>query len=212
MSRISGQKRAQHATQRMDVSTLKQVLRDERVWAGRGKVIKPEGASSHWSVDTTGGKRRLLVEVELMPSGQDITCKLATVGGGAGKGLWFVPAVGSIVRVQLADGALDGYPAIVAVEDCGAADSDITDGRALLVAADIVLKGATKLGGVDATEAVPLGTTQSTALNALADALSVYISAIQSIADPSGTATSTLAGVITTFKARADLSTIVKVK
>lgn len=117
--RISSPKRGRKTAIRMDVSDLKCVLRDERVWAGRGKVFKPEDAASHVEVDTANGKRRVLVHVEMLPSGQDLTCKLATCTSGPGLGLWFVPKVGTVVRVELADGAIDGCPAIVAVEDTG---------------------------------------------------------------------------------------------
>jgi len=104
---------------RMDLSDLKHVTADHRIYGYRARVIKPADASSHWRIVSKGGKRRCLVEVETIPGSQDLTCKLSTVAGGAGTGLWFIPKVGTIVRVHVEEGQIDGYPAIVAIEDSG---------------------------------------------------------------------------------------------
>lgn len=120
-------------TQRMDLSTLREVLKDPRVWSFRGRVVKPEGAASHWQIVTKGGKRRVLVEVETIPALMDLTCKLATVAGGSGTGIWFIPKVGTIVRVEVEEGQLDGYPAIVAVEDSGGFPDRAGDEQVVMV-------------------------------------------------------------------------------
>jgi hypothetical protein len=120
------------ATKRPDLSNLKHVLRDERVWCFRGKVFAPDG-QSHWFIDTDGGERRVYVHVQAIPSGLDVTCKLATCAGGAGTGLWFIPRAGTNVLVDVSDGAIDGFPAIVAVEDSGGFPDRAGDTRVVMV-------------------------------------------------------------------------------
>jgi hypothetical protein len=121
------------ASKRMDLSNLKHVLRDERVWCFRGEVFAP-GGQSHWFVDTDGSERRVYVNVQALPSGLDVTCKLGTCSSGAGTGLWFIPKVGTKVVVDISDGAIDGFPVIVGVEDSGGFPDRAGDTRVVLVA------------------------------------------------------------------------------
>ena len=120
------------ATKRMDLSNLRHLLKDDRTWCVRAKVYAPDGGS-HWRVDTSGGGRRVLVEVEAIPSGLDLTCKLGTCSSGAGTGLWFIPKVGTIVVVDISDGQVDGFPTIVGVEDSGGFPERAGDTRVVMV-------------------------------------------------------------------------------
>lgn len=130
MSRLPPTRKS--ATKRMDLSNLQHVLRDSRVWCVRGKVFAPDG-QSHWRVDTDGSKRRVLVNVEVFPSGLDLTCRLGTCSSGAGTGLWFIPKVGTIVVVDIADGQVDGFPTIIGVEDSGGFPERAGDTRVVMV-------------------------------------------------------------------------------
>lgn len=124
--------RGKTPAKRMDVSNLKHVLRDERIWCFRGRVFAPDGGS-HWRVDTSGGGRRVLVEVESLTTGLHVTCKLSTCAGGSGTGLWFIPKAGTIVLVDISDGAIEGFPAIVGVEDSGGFPERAGDTRVVMV-------------------------------------------------------------------------------
>lgn len=159
--RISTAKRAGKGSKRLDLGPLRAATRDGRVWCQLGVVISPDGGD-YWEIATDdSGNKMVMVEVQTMPEGLDLTCRLAT------KPCWYIPDVGSIVVVAVPSGEVDHIPAIVGILDGGAADTDIAASRTLLATSvDLVLKAPTvKLGGVSAAQAVVQGNTYQTALN-----------------------------------------------
>ena len=202
--------RGHKASRRIDTDAIAAMCRDGRMWCKLGKVFKPDDQTAHWQVNDDG---MILIEVETLPDGLDLTCRLATSGSGGGFGLWAIPRVGSIVAVLVPDGEIAFEPIIVGVLDNNAAPEGLDETLTLLADDRTVVIRAPKvqLGGSDATEAFIKGTSRRAHETALTTALSTYVSAIKSIADPPGLATTALATAITTYEAEAqsDLSTIV---
>lgn len=159
--------RRSRGAKRLPAEDLRELLKDGRLWVVRGTVFVPPGATTHWRLDRDkAGKREVLVEVETAPHKHDLTCKLATSGGG---GLWHVPAVGTQVLVEVPDGEVDDEPVIVGVleEPPARASTDRTilvDPARVEVAAPDV-----RLGDGDASHPVGRGDRLESKLNDLID-------------------------------------------
>ena len=82
---------------KIDTSAMREILLDDRYWIGIGKVVKD--GTSHFEVDGADA----LIDVELMPSELPLRCRLASIAGGAGVGIWSVPAVGTEVDAEIID-------------------------------------------------------------------------------------------------------------
>jgi hypothetical protein len=105
-------------TKRLDLSTLREALKDTRVWASMGVVIKPDGeeGATHWEivVDDAGNATDIVVEVNLVPANIEVTARLNMLG------VVQVPEVGDEVLVVFPDGQLDWMPVIAARMSSGA--------------------------------------------------------------------------------------------
>lgn len=115
--RIDRPKRGRRGAKRLDLSDMKDALKDRRVWNALGVVTVPEDGGDHFTFvhDAGGALVDILVEVSLMPDGADVSARMSGFGGGAGRGFWTVPAPGDEVVVALPAGRYDFQPAIVAV-------------------------------------------------------------------------------------------------
>lgn len=220
--RLASPKRPRKGPKRLDLTDLRQLLRDERVHAQLAVVTVPDDTTSHWRKD--GGD--ILVEVVTVPRGIELTCRLGAGAGALGMGLWRVPAVGTEVAVLVPDGEPGFQPTIVACLSSGGAPARAGDDRTVLVALDaievqapkvvmgpdpgsptegvVVEPGSVKLGGTSAAEAIPKGTSRNgieqTMLAALATALTAIGGALTSLgqAGAGGTAGAG-ATAVTTF-------------
>lgn len=107
MTRITKPLRGRAPVKRMDLSDMRSLFADRRVWAGIGIVYAPEG-EEHWQIvqNDSGDSVDILVEVVLQPSEEEITCRLPA-------GVWDVPDEGDEVGVIIPDGATDFMPLIV---------------------------------------------------------------------------------------------------
>lgn len=105
-------------TKRLDLSTLREALKDSRVWASIGVVIKPDGedTATHWEIvtDDAGNATDIVVEVLLTPANVEVTARLNMLG------VVQVPEVGDEVLVVFPDGQLDWMPVIAARMSTGA--------------------------------------------------------------------------------------------
>lgn len=122
---------------------LAQAMRDGKIWAGVGLVVKRQGESQHYEI----GDGDVLVSVDLMPEGQPLWCRLGAAGGGLGNGVLRVPQVGAEVLVLVPRGELEEQPSIVAVLSSGAVDGDL-DGDTLLIVNDKKVKIKTTDGDI----------------------------------------------------------------
>lgn len=112
--------RDSRASRYPDFGPLRELVADDRAWVALGTVWQPLNASSHYRVLKDGDVvNEVLVEVLTVPAKRDLTCQLGTVAGGPGRGVWAVPAVGTMVVVVIPDGRVDFAPAIVATLPSG---------------------------------------------------------------------------------------------
>lgn len=105
------------------------------MWCKLGKVIKPDSATEHWKTqDLEGGGKVILVEVETMPDGCDLTCRLSSgFSSGGGNGAWAIPRVDSIVGVAVPDGEIEFMPIVFGVLDCNAPPDGLDETLSLIV-------------------------------------------------------------------------------
>lgn len=102
----------------LELSLLKEALKDRRVWCGLGLVVKRQGDSSHFQINNDNGD--VYVEVDLMPEGTPLTCRLGSFGGGPGTGVWRIPPEGTEVVVAVTQGEVSEQCAIIATLSTGA--------------------------------------------------------------------------------------------
>lgn len=108
--RIDKPKRGRKAAKRIDLTDIKEALRDRRQWTALGLIVAPTDGSPHWRIesDDQGNQVDVLVEVVLQPSQEQITARLAA-------GMWTVPALGEEVAVIIPAGRTDFMPTIVCI-------------------------------------------------------------------------------------------------
>lgn len=155
--KLSKPYRGQRASKRLDLSDLKELLRDRRVWCGIGIATVPAGEASHFFVADDD----VLVDVVLQPSLLDVTCRLAA-------GMWLVPAVGEEVAVIIPEGAIEFMPAIVAILSTGKVPTDQapTPERIVIVRSEVVVHD-----GDGGAEPLPTLASVRASIDALRDAL-----------------------------------------
>ena len=118
MSRSARPFRGRHASKRLDVDKLASLLNDGKVSGKLGRVFAPDGDGTtlpHWKIETDDdGNKIILVEVETVPDGLDLTCQLCSgFSSGGGNGAWAIPRVGSMVAVLVPEGEIGFQPLIV---------------------------------------------------------------------------------------------------
>lgn len=106
--RITKPYRGRKAVKRLDLTDMREVFRDRRVWSSVGVVTIPDGESTWWEIvqHDDGSSVDVLVDVVLHPSETPVTCRLAA-------GIFDVPDEGDEVAVILPEGAIDFMPIIV---------------------------------------------------------------------------------------------------
>lgn len=219
MSKITKPLRGNRATKRLDMSDLRELLKDRRIWTALALVTEPDNGPHFQVIPGEGGNPTdVLVHVATVPDGLDLTCRLGTTADG----LWRIPPVGREVAVLVAAGHIDFMPVIVAT--IGDPPARVAGDRTLLGAPDRLEMVApdVRIGDGDATEAVVLGTgyrsAEDTMLTALKTALGLLVTASGSAPfTPLTTGFTDAVAAITAFQTSASgaqsfLSQIVKAK
>jgi len=110
-------KRGVRGGKRADTSQIKDWLGKGEMVTSLGVVRKFDNQDSHFQVSTENGSQEILVDVELIPSGTRVTCRL----GFGGQGVYRIPQVDTEVAVlipydpnSLIKDSLDYEPIIVA--------------------------------------------------------------------------------------------------
>ena len=109
-------RRRKRPHRKLDTSALREHVRDGRLWAALGLVVK-DGTDPHYTID---GSSDVYVEVMLVPTEVRISARLMSLVGGPGEGIWRVPPVGSEVLVVIPDGELLAGPVVVGTLSTGA--------------------------------------------------------------------------------------------
>lgn len=99
---------------RLDLTPLKEALKDRRQWTALAVVIVPDGESEHWALeyDDAGALVDIMVDVETQPEGLELSCRL---GGMSSVGALTIPNVGDEVLVCIPSGRIDFAPTITAI-------------------------------------------------------------------------------------------------
>jgi hypothetical protein len=126
-------KRPRHAKRRLDLSGLKQALKDDRVFPCLG-LVTDEDVDSHFDLDGDD----LLVEVALVPGEERVSARLG-FGAGPSAGSWFIPAVGSEVALMICDGDLEAGVFIVGILSSGAVPDGVAPGVMVIASPSKVL-------------------------------------------------------------------------
>lgn len=174
--KVTAPYRGRRATKRLDMSDMRMLFEDRRVWCSIGIVTDP-GDGPHYEILESD----VHVEVMLQPRLAPVTCRLAA-------GMWLVPDVGEEVVVMIPEGAIEFMPTIVDVLSSGHVPTGQAPapGRAVIARPEVVIHDGT--GG-----AAPLPTLADLnatigKLNQLIDAFNLATGAtITHAAAPSGT-------------------------
>ncbi len=169
--------RGRRASKRLDLTDLRALVADRRLWTAIGRVVVPAGEASHVSISDSD----VVVDVVLQPSLQDLTCMLAA-------GVWTVPAVGEEVLVALPEGEMAFMPTIIAILSSGVVPQTQgpAEGRIAIVRQEVVVHDGN--GG-----AVSLALVSS--LQATIDKLNAFIDKYTSHVHTGGTLTGALTGI-----------------
>lgn len=118
---------------RVDTSAMREILFDTRSWLHVGIVVKD--GDTHFEQD---GKD-VIVFVELMPSEMLIACRLANFGGGAGQGIYRVPAVGSEVAVGIPGGDPECGGIVLGTLSTAQVPDGVAESRIVVVAPEVLV-------------------------------------------------------------------------
>lgn len=102
MPRITKPYRGQRPSKRLDLSDMRQLFRDTKLWCAIGIVTVEPGQTQHFEITDSC----VVVDVVLQPSLQPVTCRLSS-------SMWAIPDVGAEVLVLVPDGQVDFLPTII---------------------------------------------------------------------------------------------------
>lgn len=201
MTAVNKNLRSKQGAKRVDLTGLREVLRDRRCWACMGLIVKGDDGS-HFELDATD----VLVEVESVPDGKRMTARLGSLAGGPGRGVWAIPPVGTEVAMIVPEGSTEFGPIIVGTLSTGEVPSELDE--TIVVMSNnlgdiaVVPMGDLKLGDNSATEAAIRGNSFKVTFDAFVTKYNAH--------------SHTAHGVVTTTQATAmpssDLSDKVKVQ
>lgn len=121
-------------SKRFDTTGMVKTLEDlgfaRGLFSAVGVVLDSDGDGSHFELDDED----LLVEVELQPSGIQLTARVSTVASGPGAGIWRVPPVGAEVLVSIPDGDLDFQPVITGWYSTGSLPEGVAEDTLVIAA------------------------------------------------------------------------------
>ncbi len=108
MTRITKPKRGQTPSRRLDLTDMRQIFHDHRLWSAIAIVKKEDGDDLHWEAvpGDDGESVDILVSCELQPSLEPVQARLLA-------GVWDVPDEGDEVAILVPEGHTDFMPIIV---------------------------------------------------------------------------------------------------
>jgi hypothetical protein len=119
----SRSRRSRIGAKRVDTQMMRAMIGQQQMTTSLGVVRKFPGETSHFDIDTENGTAEVLVDVELIPSGTRVQCRL----GFGNPGVYSIPKENAEVAVlipydpsSLIKDSLDFEPIIVGVLDANA--------------------------------------------------------------------------------------------
>ncbi len=136
MTSIAGRrrKRPRHAKRRLDLSAVKDALKEQRLFPCLG-LVTDEGVDSHFDLDGED----LLIECKLIPNEEPVTARMGIGGAGPGLGIWFIPPVGAEVALLICEGELEAGVFIVGILSTGFLPGGIAEGVTVIANSSKVL-------------------------------------------------------------------------
>lgn len=193
---------------RVDRQIVREAFANRSLVSALGVVRKFPGEESHVEISDEAGTREVLIDVELMPHGERIQCRLAY----GSDGCYRIPRQGQEVAVllpmdpqSLVKDELDGTAFIVGVLDTNAPE-DLDEDTAVLEAPAIHL-------GAGADQAVIKGDAHNSDLTTFLTALGTYgvaLAGLPGMTTPGADFAQALADFLAAMPGH--LSTIVKTK
>lgn len=104
-----------------------------------GVVIEPEGAPHYELIQDNGSIVDVLVEVETQPDQFDLTCRLGSLAGGPGAGIWSVPPIGAEVAIICPNGKIDFQPTIIGILSTGQVPADVAEGVTVIANTQVLV-------------------------------------------------------------------------
>lgn len=142
MTAIRRMTRRGAGAKRIDLSDIRDAIMGGMIQGAQvafGVVSPTDEGDVPWSIEEENGVPvDVLVDVELMPDGTDVTARLGSLGGGAGYGIWALPPEGTEVAVIIPMGQVDFMPIIVAVLSSRRVPDRIGENKLVIVAQDRV--------------------------------------------------------------------------
>jgi len=117
---------------------LRDMLRDDRVWVIGAVVALHEGESLHYAVNEDGDMQvTLLTHQHQVP----ITAILGGLGG-AGRGVWFIPELGTEVLVHFPDGDFQGDATVVGLMPTRSTPAGLVPGKVFVIGTEVQIRDA----------------------------------------------------------------------
>jgi hypothetical protein len=144
--RVRKRKRKRTRAKKLDLTDIRHVLKDKRQWIAMGVVFKPEGESSHFELVVEDGVLvDILVDVETVPEGADVTARLG--GAALSHGIITIPAEGDEVALMMPSGEMAFLPVIVALLSTNQLPNPTgegpAEGRTLILNAEVLVHDGT---------------------------------------------------------------------
>jgi len=214
--KVSRPRRRNDGAMQADMSDLRALLADNRTHTAIGVVHAPELGAPHWRRSDRGD---ILVEVLIMPLGNQASARLSSAAGQVSAGLWRVPKVGTEVGILIPHGELDAGPVIVNTLSSGGAPARVSDSMTLLSAPDALELDAPaiRLGGEGANQKAMRGddrvTDEGQMLQSLAAALTEIAAGLTAMGQSSAATTQAVTDVgLFRAKLQSHLSAVVKLR
>ena len=119
---------------------MTEALDDLKSYFETAIVTKEQGEDKHWDLF----RGNIYVDCLLVPDEQPITCRLTTVAGGPGRGVWMVPAVGTEVAVAFPKGSMENGGIIIAVLGSAQVPDGIEENEIVIVAPKVYIYNSDK--------------------------------------------------------------------
>lgn len=127
-------KKQNRSTKRLDLTSIKEALRDERCWACLA-VVQAHDSGQYFEIIEDD----VLVQVVTMPDQNKILARLGAPGSGSNSGVWSIPKSGSEVIVVVPSGRLEFQPVIVACYSSGGLPDGVAENVTVIANGEVLV-------------------------------------------------------------------------
>jgi hypothetical protein len=131
---ITRGKRSRSPRRRLDLTSMREALATGEAWVVLGRVESAEGGL-HWDIYEDD----LLIEVVTIPDEEPLTCRMGSIAGGSGIGIWSIPSEGTEVVIVVPRGDYTFSPCIVATLSSGGLPNGVAAGVTVVTNAQVLV-------------------------------------------------------------------------